>query len=115
MYPTKITDLPVSIRARATMERRIVRSLVQEFSEQGFTFLVDDGEEEIRCSTPKAALKALVNTDEDRLGIVKPDGKELGWILLIYGNDGWDVMGDYHCVLESYMPKTLALVNTLSE
>lgn len=113
MYPKKLRDIEnLAVRMRVTIERRIVRSLVDEFSEQGFTFQVDDGGEEyIPASTPKQALDALLNTDEDQLGIVQ-NGEVIGWIRLIYGNDGWDVMSDWHTNLDKYMPKTLAFVES---
>lgn len=115
MYPQSVKDLDVSIRSRAAIERAIVRSLLEEFHEQGFTFLVDDGgEERIACRTKTEALDALINTDDDQLGIVNDKGQTIGWIRLVYGNDGWDVMADWHVGLEVYMPKTLALVEKLS-
>ena len=115
MYPQSVKDLDVSVRSRAAIERAIVRSLVEEFHEQGFTFLVDDGGEEfIPCASKPEALNALINTDEDQLGIVDREGKTIGWIRLVYGNDGWDVMCDWHVGLDVYMPKTLALVEKLS-
>lgn len=116
MYPKNLKDIENDdVRARIAVERRIVRSLVDEFSAQGFTFKVDDGgEEHIPADTVAEAMDALLNTDEDQLGIVK-DGEVIGWIVLTYGNDGWDVMSDWHTNLDQYMPKTLALVEKLSD
>lgn len=120
MYPTNLKDIKnVAVRSRIAIERRIVSSLVHEFGEQGFTFLIDDGDnsEYIPANSESSALDALMNTDEDQLGIVDPKVSKIrpiGWIKLTYGNDGWDVMSDWHTNLDQYMPKTLALVEELS-
>lgn len=114
MYPASLKELDPAVRGRIRLERLIVRSLVNEFHKQGFSFLVDDGGSEfIPCATPSEALDALLNTDQDQLGIVQ-NGETIGWILLVYGNDGWDVMSDWHTNLDQYMPRTLALVEKLS-
>lgn len=119
MYPKNLKDIQSpTVRSRVAIERRIVTSLVNEFAEQGFTFLVDDGGDEyIVCPSVNEALEALMNTDDDQLGIIDPKvakTRPIGWIRLVYGNDGWDVMSDWHTNLDQYMPKTLALVEELS-
>ncbi len=38
----------------------------------------------------------------------------IGWVYIVLGNDGWDVISDYHANLEKFMPKTLALAKELS-
>ena len=117
MYPENLKDIrDAGVRARVAIERRIVKSLLDEFSEQGFTFWVDNGGDDfIPCDTKEKALTELLNTDDDQLGPVpKGDSIPLGWIRLVYGNDGWDVMSDCHTILDKYMPKTLALVEELS-
>lgn len=115
MYPADLKDIKsTEVRSRISIERRIVTSLVDEFLAQGFTLIVDDGEEHTPAATKAAAMDALLNTDEDQLGIVDKEGDTIGWIKLVYGNDGWDVMSDWHTNLDEFMPKTLALVDTLS-
>lgn len=117
MYPATLKEIvDPGVRSRVAIERRIVTSLVNEFAEQGFAFWVDNGGEDfILCTTVEKALDALMNTDDDQLGpIPKGDSIPLGWIRLVYGNDGWDVMSDWHTKLDKYMPKTLALVEELS-
>jgi hypothetical protein len=99
------------IKRRIAVERRIVVSLVDELLKQGFTLTVDDGGEEMaveNCAVRKTILEALGNTDQDQLGVVR-NGSLIGWIMLVYGNDGWDVMCDWHTNLDQFMPKTLAL------
>jgi hypothetical protein len=51
----------------------------------------------------------LMSTDEDYLMVYEPGKKErLGWIHLVYGNDGYDVVSDYTTNLE-------ALVDPITE
>lgn len=122
MYPKRLKDLDVSIRARAAMERRIVRSLVRELLDRKgtdgtplFDLAVNDGDEEYERTREEATLLGqLINTDEDRLYVYsRLTRKYAGGVLLVYGNDGWDVMCDWSISLDPYMPKTLKLVETL--
>lgn len=120
MYPSNVNDIKdAGVRNRVKIERRIVRSLVSEFLAQGFYLAVDDGER----MTPKTRdteviFDALMETDEDRLFVYREKNEEgkyprIGGIFLVYGNDGWDVMSDWHTALDPFMPETLALVDKL--
>lgn len=114
MYPTNIFDIKdMAIRSRIAIERRIVRSLVTEFLSQGFSLSVFDGEERSKITMDaQEVYDAIMNTDEDIL-LVYRESEHVGSVKLVYGNDGWDVMNDWHTVLDPYMPLTLALVESL--
>lgn len=111
MYIPK--DVTPAIRKRIAIEARIVKATVRSLLAAGYSLSVDDGGEEyaIKNSTSfKAIMDALLNTDEDRL-IAAKDGKRLGWVFFVYGNDGWDVINDYSIGLEP----ELTAVNQLSD
>ncbi len=115
-------DMTPAVRARHNIEVRIVKSLVKELLADGFWLAVDDGGEELAqkpTDNKKKILDALINTDEDYLMVHEAGvkGERIGWVRLVYGNDGWDVICDYTCNLEDekHITETLALVYDLSE
>jgi hypothetical protein len=92
------------MRADKAISHKVVRALLAA----GFSITIDnggceDGEFEIVKSTDaRAIFKALHLTDED---YIKPfrDGKYHGWVRLIYGESGWDVICDNTTNLEEYV------------
>ena len=50
----------------------------------------------------KVVLDAMFAADEDYL-LVHKDGRQIGWVYFVYGNDGWDVVSDYTVNLEDLM------------
>lgn len=56
----------------------------------------------IKSNDPEHIANALYSTDEDQLLFYKGD-EYMGWVRLIYGNDGWDVINDYSVKLEWLM------------
>lgn len=95
----------MSVKLRQELERKIVKAAITSLLDAGFTIEVDNGgdEPELAASTSKSAiLKACFLTDDERLYVSK-NGKAFGWVLLVYGNDGWDVISDYTVNLEQYI------------
>lgn len=82
---------------RISDERRMARALVNRALRGGNTISVNDGEEwVVKRSRDRAAIyAALFSTDQDQIRVHDKAGNSLGWFLLIYGNDGWDVVSDY--------------------
>lgn len=115
-----VTDPRVKQRVR--IERKIAVSLVDELLEQGFKITVNNGgdEDEITKSGDRSKiLDAMWETDEERIFVYNPAhtpvGQEyFGWLYLVYGNDGWDVLSDYTTNLEPFIPKTKKLIDSLS-
>ena len=95
----------MSIKARIELEKRIVREIAKAALEKGWTASVYDGEEwALRISSDLSAIMAAIySTDEDQLILRDADGKRMGWIRLVYGNDGWDVINDYSTALEEFL------------
>lgn len=75
-------------------ERRIVTRLISAAMRKGYTASVNDGEEwTVRKSTDlQTILTALATTDRDTVSF-RANGKHIGSILLIWGNDE-DVISD---------------------
>jgi hypothetical protein len=95
----------MSVKMRQMVEREIITRLVADALAAGYTLGVNDGEETTlqRCKDAGQVLSALFTTDEDWLLVYDATGKQIGWVRLIYGNDGWDVISDYTVNLESIM------------
>ena len=112
------------VAARQRIERMIVRKVVKDALAAGYALDVDDGGDEYAVKgavTSKAAMDALLNTDEDRLifhRLNRASGLlETGWVRFVYGNDGWDVISDYSAVdhIETALAGAIAMAERLEE
>ena len=113
-------------KIRQKIERRIVLAIVRELLGAGFALSVYDGEETtVKESVDFNEIKAaLFTTHEDWLytNLIPERVKEMkeqakqngndpggiplkphGWVRLVYGNDGWDVLSDYTVNLEPWI------------
>lgn len=89
-------------RGRCLLELMIVDALIQAATKSGFSFEIEDSEEGI-TSIDKLKL-ALFDLD-DALLEVRDDGTGCfrGWIRLVFGNNGWDLISDYSVNLEEFL------------
>jgi hypothetical protein len=104
-----------TVRKRQKLEIRIVTRVVKDALAAGYVLDVDNGGDELEvtgATTLKATLAALMNTDDEYLILRHPEGRG-GWIRLVYGNDGWDVICDYSGV--DHIEAVLAGANALAE
>ncbi|MBB6559601.1 hypothetical protein HNP48_002268 [Acidovorax soli] len=106
-----------SIRLRILVERAVIRRAVTDIlsvvCEEGpaYTISVDDGEDIplAHSRDVNAIMDEVCACDEERLVVrrVPAEGSDrrqlFGSIYLVYGNDGWDVMCDYHVSLEEVL------------
>src|SRR5882724_11120232 len=93
-------ELTPSVKRRMEVEKRIARALVESALGAGYSVTVNDGEEDMLHTSRslQAILGAMFTTDMDRLFLhVKNRDTWCGWVLFIYGHDGWDVISDYTC------------------
>ena len=92
----------------------VTRALVESALGAGYSVTVNDGEEDTLHGSRSLQdiLGAMFTTDMDRLFLhVKNRDTWCGWVLFVYGNEGWDVISDYTCNLERIMGP----VNKLSD
>lgn len=87
----------MSIKLRQELELRIIRAIIKEALAVGITVSVYDGEEWTVKNSEKLSdiMKAVMTTDEDTLRFNTCSGERIGDVLLVYGNDGWDVIADH--------------------
>lgn len=84
-----------------TIERVIIDGLIDRILAKGYMISVNDGEETVisRATDKKAIQKAIGHTGETHFIVRNAEGKKLGWILLIHGNEE-DVVADLSVSLE---------------
>lgn len=90
------------------IEKKIVRRLVKDILNAGMGVRIDNGGEPSEMLHPAdnedAIMAELFATDEEQLYLHTIDQDEhrepQGWIKLVHGNDGTDVIGDYTTNLE---------------
>ena len=93
---------------RHRMERAVISALVKAGLEAGHTLGVHDGGEMVlnRSISYKAVMATIMAVDEEHLFFFSAEtGKRIGWVFLVYGNDGWDVISDYTTNLEPIMDR----------
>lgn len=115
MYPqtlAQITD--PDVRARIRIERKIVLRLIDTLLAAGYELQVYDGQDYHPWTASKAdVLRDIMNTDEDLLRIRKPGEAWLSFVLLVYGNSGYDVIADYGVSLEDLLAPVHAYAATM--
>lgn len=95
----------MSIKARQRVERTIARRVVLDALRLGYGLTVNNGgdDDEIPVTyKAKPVLAVMFQTDDEFLKLWR-DGKYVGWVRFIYGNDGWDVVNDYTTNLDDVM------------
>lgn len=96
----------MSVKMRQLVEKEISAAIVDALLKAGFELQVNNGDSESRWMIDRAnIIKHLYLTDEDRIFVRRANNKDkssvFGWVYLVYGNDGWDVLSDYTVNLES--------------
>lgn len=96
--------MTLTVEKRRKMERAVVSRFLRDAIKAGYTVSVCDGEAWVLKKSAKVReiMAAMFSVDEETLGIWQGD-KKVGNVFLVYGNDGWDVINDYHTSLEHLM------------
>ena len=100
-----------------SMERQIIKALVNEVFKRGFTkIIIDNGGdagEDITCTNTKEVMASIRQTDEEHMFFVHPDNPKMSWVFLVYGNDGYDVIADHSTSLDELIDTIQPLIDTL--
>lgn len=118
------SDYERGIKDRIIVERAIIRRLCTDLIVAGHSLRLWDGEEWSTERTDVAAeiLAATHATDEEIVYVYKllprADGqgdmwKKIGYVFLVYGNDGPDVIADYTNNLEGALAGVNEFATTL--
>ena len=105
-----------SVRVRRQIELAVVRHMLGQLLAAGHPITVNDGEDfPVKRSTDiEAIIQAAFAVDECWLSVHKGKKELLGVIYLVFGNDGWDVIADYHVSLEELLKPTNDFAEALS-
>ena len=101
---------------RMGIEQQIIRRAVTDILGKGYKIsLYDGGEFTVKRSTDlNLILNATQTTDRDMLKVYDGDAL-IGTIILIYGNDGHDVIADYSLSLEEVLQGASLLADELAD
>lgn len=105
--------------ARIEKEGKIARRTIRTLKAAGYWLRVHDGEEFAtpRTRSERELMAALFTTDDDRLFVYRSaDSKgHAGWVWLVYGNSGWDVISDHTTNLEDVLRPVMVYAETLED
>lgn len=105
----------MGVHSRIAIEKTIVSMIVSDAIEHGCKVSVNNGDEDSPILGDYAdIMKEVLHTDEEVLFFHK-DGKKVGMVLLVYGNDGWDAIADHSANYITTQILTRAEAYALSE
>ncbi len=89
-------------RARAKMEIQIVNKILADAKKAGYECSIIDYEDEGDKEYKSDIRGALFNLDQAYL-VFHKDKKRIGWVFLVFGNSGYDLICDYTTNLEEFL------------
>jgi len=106
-------EIDMTTKNISRIEREIVFAIIQNALDLNYTVIHHNGEEvtvmahpdENRARDFRRIMDEIQQCDEERLIFRNADGQRVGTVLLVYGNDGHDVICDHtdndemHCIL----------------
>jgi hypothetical protein len=115
--------IDAAIKERIVVERAVIRRAATDILAAGCAITVFDGEDVSVMKTRDLGevMDGICACDEEWLRVYEPTGdeakpwKHLGNIFLVFGNEGWDVLADYHMTLEPLLAGANEFADTLSE
>lgn len=102
-------------KQRREIEKKIIAKAIDDILAANFTITVHDGEEKvlIRSTKREKILSHMFSTDMETLLVIR-GGEQFGWLQLVYGNDGHDVIHDYTTNLEALLAGASQLADELA-
>ena len=103
------------------LEGAIMAQVILDALVAGYSISVDDGEDEHMPQQTLGDILAIMGATDcgDWLRFADPanQGKRVGWIHFIYGNDGYDVIADYSAnpATETLLANAERLTDALAE
>jgi hypothetical protein len=103
-----------SVRGRALIELQVVDAIIKAAVVIGYRLGVEgEGGEEVDTSDASTLKALLFNLDDAVVLVFNSPGAEepFGWIRLVFGNDGWDLVSDYSTNLEEFLAPVQAVAD----
>ena len=108
----------MTLEQRIQIEKDVATKIVDDALALGYSISLNNGGEEDEltdCRDREKILAELKASDEDTLKFTSIAGNHLGWVWLVYGNSGWDVIRDYTTNLEELLKGAFDLCTELEE
>lgn len=107
----------MSVAQRQFIEKKIVMKLANELRGHGFKLqlFADYPMEPLSEMGDHKAFKQNIMSCDEEFILAERTGENpvRGLVQLVYGNDGWDVIADYHTNLQPFMVETQKLIDSL--
>ena len=106
-----------SVRHRARIELKLVNALIRRAKEFKYDFFIyeEDTIDSLVATSPKEFKTELFNLDDATLIVIREDNIQMGWIKLVFGNDGYDLISDYTTNLEDFLKPINEYADKLEE
>lgn len=106
----------MNITLRQNIEKQIVQAAVEGLVAAGYRVAVFDGEEVAHPPTTNTSeiMQTLFACEMEWLHAHDEAGTRIGWVALVYGNDGWDVIHDHTVNLEPALEKAAEIAEQLA-
>ena len=104
----------MTVEQRIKIEKAIAKLVISAMLKAQYKMRVFDGEEYVteKTDSKEDLLKAMFSTDEDALAVYD-NGKYIGQINFVYGNDGYDVISDYNSIFEADLKPVFARIDKM--
>lgn len=104
-----------SFKMRRRLERRIALRIITGLLAAGYEVTLEEVYE-VPTTDRRVLMDNLFLMDEDRIYVHrKGEATPFGWVYLVYGNSGWDVINDYTTNLEELMKPVIEAADKLEE
>ena len=111
----------MNVKTRIGIEKKIYTKIIEDALNMGYsvTILDDTSNEAIidKSTDNHEILNGMFSMDEDNLEFYDSNNNYLGFVYLVYGNDGWDVICDYsdNKVINDVLDGAFKLADTLEK
>jgi hypothetical protein len=106
------------VRGRAYIEIQIVRKLVETAKAAGYNLLVEECLDDEATDEEIDIMRDVFNLDEATVIVNKGEGANtttVGWVRLVMGNSGYDIISDYATSLEEFLKPVNVLADWWGE
>lgn len=103
-----------SVRPRCRMELKIVNAFIRELKKNNCTVKIEEYEDEPEMNKIENVKSALFNIEDAFVIVYNENGKRIGWVRFVFGNDGWDLINDYSVNIEEWLQPVLDVADKLA-
>lgn len=117
-FDNRCTATDADIRVRILIERAIVRQAVADILAAGLRITLThegDDSEAVLATDLDFIMDQASACDLEGLVIHTAEGNRVGWVQMVYGNDGWDVLSDNSTTVSPYLVGADALSQELAD